>query len=261
MPNYTHRIAALVTATTLCVTSPAMAQGVPTIDSRSLLQQIQILEQMLQDMGIQNQQLTQIIEQVNLLQQQIAQLEQIQSLLEDPESIVAMLMGDELDGLLQGNFDLSMVETIVSGVNGDWSGIAEGVSGEFEASVNRVLEGAGTSPEGIAALAESPNPIARLNATATTTGAATSAAAEVAYQEAQQSVQRVQVLVEDISNMRSLRAALDHNTRVTAELAIAMASMWQLESVQTMGTGMGGVLDAATFAEIQRFSDLTPPDY
>ncbi|WP_255522464.1 type IV secretion system protein [Paracoccus sp. NBH48] len=110
-------------------------------------------------------------------------------------------------------------------------------------------------------MATSGVPEAERNAAATTTGAATSAAAEVAYAEAGQSVQRVGVLVAEIQNMDSLKASVDHNTRVTAELAIAMAAMWQLESVQTMNVGMTGVLDAATLADIEKFTDFTQPDF
>ena len=110
-------------------------------------------------------------------------------------------------------------------------------------------------------MATSGVPEAERNAAATTTGAATSAAAEVAYAEAGQSVQRVGVLVAEIQNLDSLKASVDHNTRVTAELAIAMAAMWQLESVQTMNVGMTGVLDAATLADIEKFTDFTQPDF
>ena len=63
-----------------------------------------------------------------------------------------------------------------------------------------------------------------------------------------------------IGNMEDLKASVDLNTRVhTAELAIAMVAMWQLEAVQTVGTGQTGVTDAATLAEEQRYMDFTLP--
>ena len=43
-------------------------------------------------------------------------------------------------------------------------------------------------------------------------------------------------------------------------LAIALVAMWQLEAIQTVGDGTGGVIDAATIAEEQRFMDFTLPD-
>ena len=35
--------------------------------------------------------------------------------------------------------------------------------------------------------------------------------------------------------VKDLKASMDHNTRVTAELAIAMTRMWELEAIQTLG--------------------------
>lgn len=52
---------------------------------------------------------------------------------------------------------------------------------------------------------------------------------------------------------------MDHNTRVTAELAIAMTRMWELEAIQTLGAGNAGLVDAATVAEERRYMDFTLP--
>jgi type IV secretion system protein VirB5 len=60
--------------------------------------------------------------------------------------------------------------------------------------------------------------------------------------------------------MGELKDSVDLNTRVTAELAIALVAMWQLEAVQTVGSGQAGVIDAATIAEERRFLDFTLPD-
>jgi type IV secretion system protein VirB5 len=53
---------------------------------------------------------------------------------------------------------------------------------------------------------------------------------------------------------------MDHNTRVTAELAIALTRMWELEAIQTLGAGNTGLVDAATIAEEQRYMDFTLPE-
>ncbi len=250
------------TTTSLAVV-PVMsaAQGVPVQDTQNFLQQLKEFEQMLTDAGLQNDQLNQLLEQARLLQEQMDRLTEIQGLLQDPAELLGLAMGDDLDGLLEGEFDSNIVGTIVSGSRGDWSGIQGVGAGVFKDRVTAALEGGGTSQEQIEALANSGNAQAERNATATTSGAATSAAAEVAYDEATQSVKRVQMLVTDIGNMDSLKKSVDHNTRVTAELAIAMAAMWQLESVQTMNVGMTGVLDAATLADIEKFTDFTQPEF
>ena len=62
-----------------------------------------------------------------------------------------------------------------------------------------------------------------------------------------------------IPEMEDLKASMDHNTRVTAELAIAMTRMWELEAIQTLGAGNAGVVDAATIAEERRYMDFTLP--
>lgn len=252
---------ALLAASVSVLPALSFAQGVPTIDTKSLLQELKMYEQMLKDAGIQSEQLTKMIEQIELLEEQLAQLEEIESLLSDPTSVIGLELGEGLDGILEGDFDENFVSAIISGTQGDWSGITGSSSETFLGGIESALTSAGTSQDEVTALAGSDNPIAKNNATATTSAAATSAAAEVAYEEASQSVQRVTVLVDEIPELDSLKKSVDHNTRVTAELAIAMAAMWQLESVQTINNGMGGVLDAATAAEIQKFNDFTLPEF
>jgi type IV secretion system protein VirB5 len=241
--------------------SVVYAQGVPVIDTRSLLQQLETYQQILVDAGLQEEQISQLIKQVTLLENQLAKLEEIEDLIKNPSDILGLVLGGDLDGLLEGEFDIDMVGTLLNGAKGDWSGLQGSGSSAFVERLTAAFEGGGTSQAQVAALATSGNVQAERNATATTTGAATSAAAEVAYAEAGQAVDRVEVLVTEIANMESLKQSVDHNTRVTAELAISMAAMWQLESVQTMNVGMIGVLDAATLADIEKFNDFTQPDF
>ena len=86
------------------------------------------------------------------------------------------------------------------------------------------------------------------------------AAAQNSYEDAGQSLERVDRLVGLIDDMDELKESVDLNTRVTAELAIALVAMWQLEAIQTVGDGTGGVIDAATIAEEQRFMEFTLPE-
>jgi len=92
------------------------------------------------------------------------------------------------------------------------------------------------------------------------TGAMMSAAAENSYDEAAQSLERVEQIVSLIPDTETLKEAVDHNTRVTAELAIAMMRMWELEAIQTVGAVQSGVVDAATLAEERRYLDFTLPN-
>lgn len=237
--------------------SPAHAQGVPTVDSRAIIQQIEIVRQQAEDLGIQTEQLEKLLEQIRILEEQYAKLQEIENLLKNPSEILDMALGGELDGLLKGKFDASVVEVLAKGVKGDWSGIASGAGGErLRGAINSALSSAGTSQEKVTELASSDNPVKRNNATQTTANATMSAAAEVSYQEANHLTQRAQILVGEIPGLKSLKESVDHNSRITAELAIALAAMWQLEAVQTVSVGTMGVADAATLAEVEKF--LTP---
>ena len=86
-----------------------------------------------------------------------------------------------------------------------------------------------------------------------TTAAFLSAAAETSSVKASESLERVHELVQEIPDTEGLKEAIDLNTRVTAELSIALANIWNMESAQLMGMGEAGVMDAATAAEEQKF--------
>ena len=85
------------------------------------------------------------------------------------------------------------------------------------------------------------------------TAAFLSAAAETSSVKASESLERVHELVQEIPDTEGLKEAIDLNTRVTAELSIALANIWNMESAQLMGMGEAGVMDAATAAEEQKF--------
>ncbi len=126
--------------------------------------------------------------------------------------------------------------------------------------MTRVLARAGFDEDTLSEMANNGNAGAGRIAQQATTGAIMSAAAQNSYDEAGQSLERVDRLVGMIGDMEQLKDSVDLNTRVTAELAIALVAQWQLEAVQTVGAGQAGVIDAATIAEEQRFMDFTLPD-
>ena len=55
--------------------SPALAQGVPVVDTQNIAQNIQQLRQMIEDEILQNEQLTQLREQLATLTEQLAELQ------------------------------------------------------------------------------------------------------------------------------------------------------------------------------------------
>ncbi|MEP3921111.1 type IV secretion system protein [Ascidiaceihabitans sp.] len=251
-----------VAAPVTVITLPAYAQGVPVVDTQNIAQNIQQLRQMIEDELLQNEQLLQLREQLTTLTDQLAQLQEtyaaLTRLAELPE-IIATEMEDELNGLLDQEFG-DIQATIAAIRTGDFSGLSGSGASEIETQMDRVLADLGFDEDTLSEMASSGNAGAERIATQATTGALVSAAAQNSYDDAGQSLERVDRLVGLIDDMDELKESVDLNTRVTAELAIALVAMWQLEAVQTVGDGTGGVIDAATIAEEQNFMEFTIPN-
>jgi type IV secretion system protein VirB5 len=245
-------------ALTTALTAPAAAQGVPTIDTQNIAQGIRQLQQMLQDFGIQTDLLDNALAQLDLLQQQFDQLEEMYASLTGPRSIPGLVMGDGLDGLLEAKFE--DIPGLIRGIQaGDWSSLIGPNAGPMRTQMEQALARAGFDEDSLREIATSGNTGAKGVATRATTGAVLSAAAQNSHAEAAQSMRRVEQLVSMIPDMEDLKESMDHNTRVTAELAIAMTRMWELEAIQTLGAGNAGVVDAAIIAEERRYMDFTLP--
>jgi len=241
---------------------PVVAQGVPVVDTQNIAQNIQQLRQMIEDELLQNEQLLQLREQLTTLTDQLAELqrtyEALTRLAELPE-VIATEMEAELNGILDQEFG-DIQATIQAIRTGDFSGLSGSGAAEIETQMDRVLAELGFDEDTLREMATSGNAGAGRIATQATTGALVSAAAQNSYDDAGQSLERVDRLVGLIDDMDELKESVDLNTRVTAELAIALVAMWQLEAVQTVGDGTGGVIDAATIAEEQNFMEFTIPD-
>ena len=246
------------TALCLSLASGASAQGVPTVDTQNIAQEIRQLQQMLEDFGIQSDIFENALEQLDMLQQQFDQLQSIYASLTGPREILGLIMGGELDQLLEDKFE--DIPGLILGIQqGDWSNLLGVTAGPMRTQMQQALASAGFDEDSLREIATSGNPGAEGIATRATTGAVLSAAAQNSHQEAAQSLARVERLVAMIPDMDDLKASMDHNTRVTAELAIAMTRMWELEAIQTIGAGNAGVADAATIAQERRYMDFTMP--
>ena len=246
------------TALCLSLASGASAQGVPTVDTQNIAQEIRQLQQMLEDFGIQSDIFENALEQLDMLQQQFDQLQSIYASLTGPREILGLIMGGELDQLLEDKFE--DIPGLIRGIQqGDWSNLLGVTAGPMRTQMQQALASAGFDEDSLREIATSGNPGAEGIATRATTGAVLSAAAQNSHQEAAQSLARVERLVAMIPDMDDLKASMDHNTRVTAELAIAMTRMWELEAIQTIGAGNAGVADAATIAQERRYLDFTMP--
>ena len=172
---------------------PVHAQGVPVVDTQNIAQNIQQLRQMIEDEILQNEQLVQLREQLATLTDQLAELqrtyEALTRLAELPE-IIRTQMEDELNGLLDQEFG-DIIATIDAIKNGDFSGLSGSGAGEIETQMDRVLADLGFDEDTLSEMATSGNPGANRIATQATTGALVSAAAQNSYEDAGQSLERV----------------------------------------------------------------------
>lgn len=240
----------------------ASAQGVPTVDTQNIAQEIRQLQQMIQDEILQNDQLLQLQNQFQTLQDQYAQLQEtyaaLTGLMSIPE-IIGTEMEEWLNGILDQEFG-DITATIAAIQRGDWSGLTGSGSSQIRTQMERVLADHGFDENTLSEMATSGNAGAGRVATQATTGAVVAAAAQNSYREAGQSLQRVDRLVGMIGDMETLKDSIDLNTRVTAENAIALVAIMQLLAVGTVGDGQAGIIEAADRAEEQRYMDFTIPD-
>ena len=166
---------------------------------------------MIEDEVLQNEQLVQLREQLATLTDQLAELqrtyEALTRLAELPE-IIQTRMEDELNGLLDQEFG-DIQATIRAIRTGDFSGLTGSGAGEIETQMDRVLSDLGFDDDTLSEMATSGNRGANRLATQATTGALVSAAAQNSYDDAGQSLERVDRLVGLIDDMDELKESVD----------------------------------------------------
>ena len=248
-----------ITAASLCLSLPlplpALAQGVPTVDATSIAKltamlaeaRSQLQEQIKQNL-ILDEQTKHMLQQILLLKEQIAALR-------DGLSLDALGIGpDFLESILPGIYDLK--SELTAALDMDWENLLDGeVNGKpTQNIVSEFFKNAGITPERVEELSNSEDGAQARIGTQANTSAFLSVAAEASAEDAQKSLERVDQLMRiDTTN---LKQAIDLNTRVTGELAIALANIWSMEAAQTIGMGQAGVMDAATAADEARFIKL-----
>lgn len=239
--------------------STAFAQGVPTIDISSLVQlqqmvaeaRLQLNEAITQNLKL-DQQTIQLIEQIKLMESQF------NALVADFDKAKLLLEGDWLDELMPEIPDLGA--SLEAAVRGEWEDVGtDGYIGgtRTTAIVDEIFASAGVTTEQMTDLANSEDPETARVGVQANTGAMMGVAAEASQEAATQSLERVTELTSNIPDTDGMKAAIDLNTRMTAELAMAMANIWQLEAAQTIGLGQAGVMSAATLADDQKYLDLS----
>lgn len=237
--------------------SSAFGQGVPTFDATSFAklqemiaeQKLQLAEQVQQNLKLDDQTLK-MIQQIQTLEAQLAALKNGLSLADlglDPESFLRDILPNFSD----------LTASLNAAKAGNWSGVlANGgqVGGRSVSDyVSKAFESAGIDKSDVDALANSDNPSTARIGNQANVNAFLSVAAESSSQAARESLARTAGFMEQIGDTQNLKEAIDLNTRVTGELGIALANIWAMEAVQTVGMGEAGIMDAATVADEEKY--------
>lgn len=250
--------AALLTA---ALPIAAFGQGVPTIDVTSIarLQEMiteakaQLREQITQNLKLDDQTLK-LIEQIGLMKNQLAALQDGLSLADlglDPKSFLAEILPQFSD----------LTKSVTAARSGDWTQVLAGGSlggSSVSSHVEKSFAAAGLDKARVDELAKSDQTSAARIGTAANMSAFMSVAAESSSQASRESLGRINDLVQ--IETTNLKEAIDLNTRVTAELGIALANIWAMEAVQTVGLGEAGIMDAATAAEEEKYLTVNLED-
>lgn len=240
----------------------ALAGGVPTVDITSIAQlksiltesKLQLEQAIAQNLKLDEQTLK-LLEQIKLMENEI------QALRESYDAAKMLLDGDWAKELIPEIPDLR--GSLEDALKGQWDAIGtDGSVGGTKVStiVDGIFGSAGTSTDRMTELANSTDPAQARIGVQGNTGAMMGVTAEASATEAEESLQRLTQLTEKITDTQGLKAAIDLNTRMTAELGIQLGHIWQMEAAQTIGLGQAGVMTAATLAEEQKYLDLTGSD-
>lgn len=243
----------------LCSTlaMPAQAQGVPTVDVTAIAKFVEMIStarQQLQEQVLANlkldDQILKMVEQIRLLQAQYAALTEswdALQLLFDPDTFLAEITPDFAD--LSGALDAAQ--------SGDWQSVLSSGGtvggGSVSAYVDRQFNSAGLTRSQVDDLSASESSTAARIGNAANVNAFMSVAAQSSSEAASESLGRLDTLVGKIPDTENLKQSIDLNTRVTAELGIALANIWAMEAVQTVGMGQAGIMDAATAADEEKY--------
>ena len=199
------RLALAVCASLLA--SPLLAQGVPVIDGTNLAKNIEQLQAALRDAENQIAQIEELKKQVETGLEQLTNLEgilgsisglnEIASLynsVEDLRSRAAKItdLSGFQDALTIGDFD-GLLDSLL---DGDVT-MGDKMAAEY---MRDTLEGAGLTSETLAGLSSSENPQDKLIATTAATSATAMGVAQLSYEEAAQSLARIDGLVDEIAN-------------------------------------------------------------
>lgn len=215
---------ALIISLTLFPASSAVLQGIPVIDTSQIAQVIAQLQQQIKDYEEQIKQLTTMNEQLTNMQQRLQAIT-------GAKGISSILNGAAEKTARQAASDLqSIVSSAIDGGNiagnvGNMNSVITDLKARFDlGDLTNFSTSDVASDKAIASLAGS--------------GLAAVATAEDSYNRANAAVGRINTLVDQIDSTADLKASVDFNTRVNAEVAVLLMELLRVQSAQTNAMGM-----------------------
>lgn len=249
-------------STLLAMSTPQVSfgQGVPTVDLTSIARLGELLTQARSQLQEQVQQNLKLDEQTRQLIAQLHELLSIRDAMRNGLTLADLGFDPEtfLSEIIPGFSDLT--RSLSAARSGDWSNVmASGsdMSGQgILPHVERAFGSGGLTRQRVDELAESDDTAAARIGTSANVNAFMFVAAESSSDAARESLTRIDGLVGKIEGTENLKQAIDLNTRVTAELGIALANVWAMQAVQTVGMGQAGIMDAATAADEEKYLQI-----
>lgn len=261
------RVEALMPTAAFCLClgmSSALAQGVPVVDGTNLAKNIEQLQAALRDAENQIAQIEELKKQVETGLDQLTSLEGIlgaisglneianlYSSAEDLRSRAAKItdLSGFRDALAMGNFAGLRRSLLDGNVT-----MGDRMAAEY---MRDTLEGAGLSAGTLAGLSSSSNPQDKRIAETAASSATAMGMAQLSYEEAAQSLERIDGLVAEIARQETLKDSIDLNTRMAAETNFMLGQMWRLNAAAGLAAGQSGVNWAAEQAREKSFFDYS----
>lgn len=202
----------------------AVPQGIPVIDASQIAQVIATLQQQIKDYEEQLKQLTTMKDQLTNMQERLQAMtgaKGISSILNGAVEKTARTAASDLQSIISG----AIGGGNISGNVGDMNTVISDLKSRFK------LDDLGSFNS---------SDVAADKAIASLAGAgfAAVATADDSYKRANAAVGRINSLVDQIDSTTDLKASVDFNTRVNAEVAVLLLELLRVQSAQTNATGM-----------------------
>ena len=217
----------LVFSIAFFTTQSVSAQGIPVIDTSQIAQVIASLQQQIRDFEQQVKQLTKMQEQFENMKKRLTAMtgaKGISSILNGASDKIARKAATDLTSIIDG----AITGSAITGNVGDMNSIISDLRSRFKLDdLTKFNASSVPADKAIASLAGS--------------GMAAVATANDSYKRADAAASRISSLIDQIDSSPDLKASVDFNTRVNAELAVLMLEMIRVQSAATNTAGMQAI--------------------